>query len=94
MTSIDFIVRLLRGPLTGTPANVRRAALPARRIRTFNVGAVPMFIRVFLLATIAAPVAAQVPPTDSAWLVATTQSLLTGLVNWRDNNPVAWRRER
>ena len=53
-----------------------------------------MFIRVFLLATIAAPVAAQVPPTDSAWLVATTQSLLTGLVNWRDNNPVAWRRER
>ena len=30
------------------------------------------------------------PPADSAWLVATTQSLLTGLVNWRDNNPVAW----
>ena len=35
-----------------------------------------MLIRVFPLASIAAPVAAQVPPADFAWLVATTQSLL------------------
>ena len=81
MTSIDLIVRLLRGPLTEPPANVRGAAPPARRIRTFNVGAMPMLIRVFLLASIAAPVAAQVPPADSAWLVATTQSLLDAVTS-------------
>jgi hypothetical protein len=40
-----------------------------------------MFIRVFLLASIAAPVAAQVPPADSAWLVATTQSLLDAVTS-------------
>jgi hypothetical protein len=40
-----------------------------------------MFLRVFLLASIAAPVAAQVPPADSAWLVATTQSLLDAVTS-------------
>lgn len=40
-----------------------------------------MLIRVFLLASIAAPVAAQVPPADSAWLVATTQSLLDAVTS-------------
>ena len=40
-----------------------------------------MLIRVFLLASIAAPVAAQVPPPDSAWLVATTQSLLDAVTS-------------
>jgi hypothetical protein len=38
-----------------------------------------MFLRVLLVTLIAAPAAAQVPAADSAWLVATTQSLLDGV---------------
>jgi hypothetical protein len=40
-----------------------------------------MFIRVFLLASLAAPAAAQVPAADSTWLVATTQSLLDAVTS-------------
>jgi hypothetical protein len=40
-----------------------------------------MVLRVLLLASIAAPAAAQVPATDSIWLVATTQSLLDAVTS-------------
>jgi hypothetical protein len=40
-----------------------------------------MLIRVFVLVSIAAPAAAQVPAADSAWLVATTQSLLDAVTS-------------
>jgi hypothetical protein len=40
-----------------------------------------MFIRVLLLASLAAPAAAQVPAADSTWLVATTQSLLDAVTS-------------
>jgi hypothetical protein len=40
-----------------------------------------MLIRVFLLLSVAMPAAAQVPAADSAWLVATTQSLLDAVTS-------------
>ena len=40
-----------------------------------------MVLRVLLLASIAAPAAAQVPARDSTWLVATTQSLLDAVTS-------------
>jgi len=75
------MIRLLRDPLDAFAVNVPAAGSQTRRIRTFNAGAGPMILRVLLLALIAAPAAAQVPAADSAWLVATTQSLLDGVTN-------------
>ena len=40
-----------------------------------------MILRLLLLGLIAGPAAAQVPAADSAWLLATTQSLLDGVTN-------------
>lgn len=54
-----------------------------------------MLLRLLLLASIAAPAAAQVPAADSTWLVATTQSLLDAVTSgdtsvWASHLAPSW----